>query len=116
MLTDRNDFVLDPFAGSCITGEVAERLKRNWACCDLMEDYLHGALGRFQDTDSPSPKALFARGANRSNENFYRVYHPGSLWDENTEVPLQEDGGLARPATVNTNGKRRTKAKPAKSK
>lgn len=26
MLTDRGDMVLDPFAGSCVTGEVAERL------------------------------------------------------------------------------------------
>lgn len=28
MLTDRGDLVLDPFAGSCVTGEVAERLAR----------------------------------------------------------------------------------------
>lgn len=27
MLTDKNDLVLDPFAGSCVTGEVCERLE-----------------------------------------------------------------------------------------
>jgi len=30
MLTDKNDLVLDPFAGSCVTGEVCERLDRRW--------------------------------------------------------------------------------------
>jgi len=29
MLTDENDNVVDPFAGSCVTGEVAESLNRN---------------------------------------------------------------------------------------
>jgi len=48
MLTDENDVILDPFAGSCITGEVAEKLKRNWVCCDKEMDFLTGALGRFQ--------------------------------------------------------------------
>src|SRR5699024_2089431 len=28
MLTDKNDLVFDPFAGSCITGEVAEHMGR----------------------------------------------------------------------------------------
>jgi site-specific DNA-methyltransferase (cytosine-N4-specific) len=116
MLTDPQDFVLDPFAGSCVTGEVAERLGRNWACCDLMEDYLHGALGRFHDAGAPFQKALFARGADRSNENFYRVYHPGSLWDQNTEDSLQEDGGLTRPASVSRNGAHVKKSKTTKSK
>ena len=116
MLTDRHDFVLDPFAGSCVTGEVAERLGRDWACCDLMEDYLHGALGRFHDADAPFQKGLFARGANRSNENSYRVFHPASLWGENTEDALQENGGLTRPPTVNTNGAHGKKAKQTEGK
>ena len=47
MLTDPGDLVVDPFAGSCITGEVAERLKRQWVCGELVEDYLLGAQGRF---------------------------------------------------------------------
>lgn len=47
MLTDPGDLVVDPFAGSCVTGEVSERLKRRWVCSELREDYVEGALGRF---------------------------------------------------------------------
>ena len=53
MLTDEGDFVLDPFAGSCVTGEVCDRLNRNWACCELNEKYLLGGLSRF-DRAEPS--------------------------------------------------------------
>lgn len=56
MLTDQGDHVVDPFAGSCVTGEVCERLKRRWTCCELDEEYLQGALGRFNQTP-PTPKA-----------------------------------------------------------
>ncbi|PTR33651.1 site-specific DNA-methyltransferase (cytosine-N4-specific) [Luteibacter sp. OK325] len=48
MLTDRGDTVLDPFGGSCVTGEAAESLGRKWICGEIVEDYLLGALGRFQ--------------------------------------------------------------------
>lgn len=34
-LTDPNDLVLDPFAGSNVTGEAAEELSRRWVSCDL---------------------------------------------------------------------------------
>lgn len=47
-LTNPGDVVLDPFGGSCVTGEVAERLKRKWICCEMLDEYLHGALGRFE--------------------------------------------------------------------
>lgn len=47
MLTDEGDLVIDPFAGSCVTGRVAETLNRNWICCDNEKDYLLGAMGRF---------------------------------------------------------------------
>jgi len=46
-LTDPGDVVFDPFAGSCVTGEVAGRLGRKWICCELDESYLKGAIGRF---------------------------------------------------------------------
>jgi site-specific DNA-methyltransferase (cytosine-N4-specific) len=29
-VTDEKDLVLDPFAGSCTTGEAAEKLRRRW--------------------------------------------------------------------------------------
>ncbi|MFA7638151.1 MAG: site-specific DNA-methyltransferase [Parvibaculum sp.] len=50
MLTDKGDVVLDPFAGSCITGEVSEMLGRNWICGEIHEHYLEGALSRFKKT------------------------------------------------------------------
>jgi len=48
MLTDPGDIVIDPFGGSCTTGEVCEKLNRRWQCIDLSEDYLKGAVGRFE--------------------------------------------------------------------
>ena len=47
MLTDPGDYVLDPFAGSCMTGEIAEWLGRRWRCVELMEDYLQGLWDAF---------------------------------------------------------------------
>ena len=46
-LTDENDLVVDPFAGSCTTGSVAEQLNRKWLCIDNEVEYLKGAKGRF---------------------------------------------------------------------
>ena len=43
-MTNQGDLVVDPFAGSCVTGEVAERMKRRWICVDLVEVYLKGVL------------------------------------------------------------------------
>lgn len=47
-LTDEGDMILDPFAGSCTTGEVSERLRRRWIGFELSEDYLEGAKFRFE--------------------------------------------------------------------
>ena len=107
MLTEAGDLVVDPFAGSCVTGEVAERLKRNWICCDLVEDYLRGGLARFEvpDEDSLHQQTMFPAGANRNGDTSYRIHHPGSLWNGNTEGELQQDGGQTRPASVGKNGK-----------
>lgn len=96
MLTDPEDVVLDPFGGSCITGEVAERLERKWMCVELLEEYLEGALGRFErPTAQPKPKA-----GKKEDDGYYRVSHPGLLWnghDERDTAPLPPDGGKARP-------------------
>jgi DNA modification methylase len=109
MLTDAGDFVLDPFAGSCVTGEVAERLRRKWICCDLVEDYLQGALGRFskQSPAVESQPELFPTAHSASNGTSYRINHPGSLWNGNTEGRLQEDGGQTRPPSVGQKSKSR---------
>ena len=46
-LTDENDLVIDPFAGSNITGAVAESLGRNWMSIEIKKEYAEGSRGRF---------------------------------------------------------------------
>lgn len=46
-LTDENDVVMDPFAGSNVTGEAAERNGRRWLAYEVVEDYLAGSKFRF---------------------------------------------------------------------
>ncbi len=48
-LTDENDLVLDPFAGSNTTGFVAENLQRRWMAFELSEEYLTGSQYRFEE-------------------------------------------------------------------
>jgi site-specific DNA-methyltransferase (cytosine-N4-specific) len=47
MLTTENDLVLDPFAGSNTTGQVAQDLNRKWISVELNEEYIKGSKGRF---------------------------------------------------------------------
>lgn len=89
MLTNEGDQVFDPFGGSCVTGEVSERLNRHWMCCEMVEEYLIGARGRFigsPPVDRPNPE---------SDSAYYRIPRPGLLWNGQGE-PLHEDGGKTR--------------------
>lgn len=93
MLTDPGDLVVDPFAGSCVTGEVAERIDRRWLCIELIEQYLEGALGRFVRDAAANGKAP----TNIKNDrNYYRVPRPGILWNGSRDTPLPADGGAKR--------------------
>jgi DNA modification methylase len=47
MLTDPNDIVLDPFAGSNVTGAVAENMQRRWISVEREEEYLTASRFRF---------------------------------------------------------------------
>lgn len=47
MLTDRGDLVLDPFAGSNVTGEACERLGRKWLAVELSQEYVTTSAFRF---------------------------------------------------------------------
>jgi site-specific DNA-methyltransferase (cytosine-N4-specific) len=49
LLTDPNDLVLDPFAGSLTAGAVAEQLDRRWIAGEAVEDYLKAGTFRFED-------------------------------------------------------------------
>ena len=97
MTTDPGDLVLDPFAGSCVTGEVAERLGRRWVCADTVEEYLTGALGRFQANGNGEKAKSSSR--KEENGNFYKVPRPGILWNGIDADPLCMDGGRTRPKT-----------------
>lgn len=50
-LTDQNDIVLDPFAGSNTTGHVAELLKRRWLAFEIDKTYLEGSIYRFHEVN-----------------------------------------------------------------
>lgn len=90
-LTDPGDLVVDPFGGSCVTGVVAENLKRNWVCCELSEEYLLGAKARFEPHVQPLPKE---RGIP------YEIASPCAKPVDEKQVPLFEDGGAKRPASM----------------
>jgi DNA modification methylase len=47
-LTEPNDLIVDPFAGSNTTGAVAETLGRRWLCVEADEGYSRGSQGRFE--------------------------------------------------------------------
>lgn len=88
MLTDPGDFVVDPFGGSCVTGMAAEALKRRWACIELSEEYLQGAIARFENS-----MPLAATKPSR-----YTLHSPCARPED--KQPLASDGGRNRPPTV----------------
>ncbi len=105
MLTDVDDIILDPFAGSCVTGEVCERLQRRWICCEISDNYVKGAIGRFKRDGKSNGK--------KSDQPFYKIYSSSSLWN-GIEMSLfddilPEDGGRKRSAStyLRANGNKR---------
>jgi DNA modification methylase len=88
MLTDDGDFVFDPFAGSAVTGEVCERLHRKWLCCEILPEYVNGAIGRFSNGSVVLQ--------DRHDKEYYKIPSPAAMWrndlfEENER--LAEDGG-----------------------
>lgn len=95
MLTDKGDLVFDPFGGSCVTGEVCERLKRKWVCCEVVDEYIEGAKGRFV-----SPRT---GGDASSDPTHYKIYSSSAFWQDIEEEdlePLPEDGGRSPKGTT----------------
>lgn len=88
LLTDQGDLVVDPFAGSCVTGAAAERLGRRWVCCEMDKAYLEGASVRFApplgESDPQRPMA-------------YTIHAPCSMQVDESRSPLAKDGGKKRP-------------------
>jgi DNA modification methylase len=77
MLTDKGDLVVDPFAGSAVTGRVAEDLERRWVCVELSNEYIEGGIARFHD---------LSRLRKRTPPISYTIPAPGALASA-TEVP-----------------------------
>jgi site-specific DNA-methyltransferase (cytosine-N4-specific) len=49
LCTEEEDMVLDPFAGSNMTGYVAESMRRRWMAFEIEELYLRGSICRFAE-------------------------------------------------------------------
>ena len=49
LCSEPNDIVLDPFAGSNMTGYIAETLGRRWIAIEENENYLRGSIYRFEN-------------------------------------------------------------------
>lgn len=62
LCTSKGDTVLDPFAGSNVTGEAAERLGRRWIGIELAEEYLKGSRFRFVRPEADLPLLRASRG------------------------------------------------------
>lgn len=92
MLTDPGDVVVDPFGGSCITGMVAESLKRRWVCVEMSDAYIDGAMGRFGEG---------AGGAVKPAQ--YTIHSPCPLPSCDEHLPLPKDGGQERIISTSRN-------------
>jgi DNA modification methylase len=69
LCTEEGDLVLDPFAGSNMTGNVAERLNRQWIAFELREEYLLGSKFRFEvRPQSQEPAATGGQVTVKSNQ------------------------------------------------
>ena len=52
LCTEERDIILDPFAGSNMTGYVAEQMKRYWIAIEKEQIYLQGAQFRFAEEEA----------------------------------------------------------------
>ena len=86
-LTDPGDLVVDPFGGSCVTGMVAESLRRKWACIELSSEYIRGGLARFQ---------VSGPGVAKSKPATYTINTPCPQPVDEAAVPLVANGGASR--------------------
>lgn len=61
-LTRPGEIVLDPFAGSNVTGASAEELGRRWVSIEPEIEYVYGSRGRFGWTESVRPQKRRKKG------------------------------------------------------
>ncbi len=58
LCTDKGDLVLDPFAGSNMTGYVAEAMGRRWIAFDEVQEYLEASRFRFSQPPERSGETV----------------------------------------------------------
>jgi len=63
LCTEPGEVVLDPFAGSNVTGEAAEANDRRWIAIELAEEYLKGSTFRFNGLRATSGRPTAKRRA-----------------------------------------------------
>ena len=61
-LTHEGQLVVDPFAGSNMTGQVAQALKRKWLSIEINGEYVEGSSLRFEDAVPISARTGSAAG------------------------------------------------------
>ena len=61
-LTKPGQTVLDPFAGSNVTGAVAEWLERRWIASEINAGYVAGSIVRFPDAVARDARPASAAG------------------------------------------------------
>ena len=83
LLTNKFDVVLDPFAGSCVTGQAAEILNRKWICMELESEYVKGAKSRFTDD------ALKRASLQLHKKKQHKIFRPLSLKIKETSIKLK---------------------------
>jgi site-specific DNA-methyltransferase (cytosine-N4-specific) len=66
-LSSQNDVVLDPFAGSNVTGIAAQQLGRYWIAFEILEDYLKGSMFRFSGDGVQSTYELYQTRPSRQH-------------------------------------------------
>jgi DNA modification methylase len=67
-LTDSGDTVLDIFAGSNTTGEVAEKLNRNWLSFENNIDYIAASVLRFNRKDEDHASDIYKKIMEGNND------------------------------------------------
>jgi len=66
LCTEAGDLVFDPFAGSNVTGEAAERLGRHWISVEVIPDYVEGSRFRFDSLLTVRERAVAYRAKRQS--------------------------------------------------
>jgi hypothetical protein len=64
----------------------------------LVEEYLKGAIGRFQSSRTRDRAAT--RGDSNRDSNYYRIPRPGIRWNGEEQGVLPLDGGRARQTAL----------------